>query len=197
MPTQPGKAALDDPIEPGDLERLLRSPDDLELPAVLILQVSGQAFDFVTSIRDHGIDCRPQRGLPASQETSCSSIRHCRKYDQTVPQGGRRGSDAIGAGVSPGRWAVAGARTLCRPGDRGAGEVSGQRSRITYCGAERVSAEMRETGFQRIEKEPHLRQGPARGRAEGVDFVGAHRPLRQHARPAFGDAEGRQGREAA
>jgi hypothetical protein len=81
MSAEPGKAALDNPIEPDNLERLLLALDDAEVPAVSVLQVLGQPFAFVASVCDHGMDFRPQQGQPVSQNAGSPAIRHASGLD--------------------------------------------------------------------------------------------------------------------
>lgn len=81
MTAEPGKAALDDPVKSGDLERLFLALDDDEFPAISIFQVLGQPFALKASVCDHGMDCWPQRGQPASQETGRPAIGHTRGLD--------------------------------------------------------------------------------------------------------------------
>jgi hypothetical protein len=81
MPTEPREAALDDPIEPGDPERLLAPLDDHKPPAVPVKQVLCETFALIAGVRDDGVNIRSELRQPDRQSARRPAIGHTCRLD--------------------------------------------------------------------------------------------------------------------
>jgi hypothetical protein len=79
--SEPGKAALDDPSQAGNLEGALTAFNDLQPPTLLLCQSAGEFLAFMPRVGDDGGDRRKERTQSICQRGTGAAVRNIGSTD--------------------------------------------------------------------------------------------------------------------